>query len=334
MDPENPRHKAALDEQALALEMITTRRLSVLIGQAGTGKTSIVGALVECDALKKGGILLLAPTGKARVRLAGATGIEAMTIAQFLYHLGRYDGARQHPRFEGENPKATKHNSTKTVVIDEASMLTMDTLQAILDGIDQTVVTRIILVGDPNQLPPIGVGRPFVDLVSYLENFPAQPEKPDTRGAVGRLQIEVRTKAGAPSDALRLASWFTNEPVGGDAERVLSEIGWRRDFNDLEIVFWKTVEDLREALLAEFRKHLGLNGPDDVDGFNLALGYRDGNIQFAHPDSVENFQILSPERAHPHGVHELNRWMQSRFRAKELRDVGSSSKHRWATKGS
>ena len=76
-----------------------------------------------------------------------------MTIAQFLYHLGRYDGARQHPRFEGENPKATKHSGAETVVIDEASMLTMDTLQAILDGIDQTVVTRIILVGDPNQLP-------------------------------------------------------------------------------------------------------------------------------------------------------------------------------------
>ena len=55
VDPENPRHKAALDEQALALERITTRRLSVLIGQAGTGKTSIVGALVECDALKKVG---------------------------------------------------------------------------------------------------------------------------------------------------------------------------------------------------------------------------------------------------------------------------------------
>ena len=134
-------------------------------------------------------------------------------------------------------------------------------------------------------------------------------------------QIEVRTKAGAPSDALRLASWFTNEPVGGDAERVLSEIGRRRDFNDLEIVFWKTVEDLREALLAEFQKHLGLNGPDDVDGFNLALGYRGGSIQFADPDGIENFQILSPERAHPHGVHELNRWMQSRFRAKELRGV-------------
>ena len=321
VDLSNPRHKDALDEQAKALENITTRRLSVLIGQAGTGKTSIVGALVECEPLIKGGILLLAPTGKARVRLAGATGIEAMTIAQFLYHLGRYDGTRQKPRFEGDNPKATKHNSTKTVVIDEASMLTMDTLQAVLDGLDMAHVTRIILVGDPNQLPPIGVGRPFVDLVSYLENLKAQTGKPDPRGSVGRLQIEVRTKAGAPSDALRLASWFTNEPVGGDAERVLSEIGQRTDFNDLEIVFWKTPEELRNGLLDQFQKHLGLSGPNDVEGFNAALGFKDGNIQFADPDGIENFQILSPERAHPHGVHELNRWIQGRFRAKELQAV-------------
>ena len=318
VDESNPRHQAALDEQAQALENITTRRLSVLIGQAGTGKTSIVGALVECETLIAGGILLLAPTGKARVRLAGATGIEAMTIAQFLYRLGRYDGTRQRPLFEGDNRKATKHNSSKTVVIDEASMLTMDTLQAILDGLDMAHVNRIILVGDPNQLSPIGVGRPFVDLVSHLENLPAGEGRPDPRGAVGRLRIEVRTQAGAPSDALRLASWFTNEPVGGDAERVLSEIGQKTEFNDLEIVFWKTPDELRAGLLDQFQKHLALSGPNDVDGFNQALGFKDGNVQYADPDGIENFQILSPERAHPHGVHELNRWIQGRFRAKEL----------------
>ena len=166
IDTSNERHRSALKEQAQALENITTRRLSVLMGQAGTGKTSIVGALVECEQLIRMGILLLAPTGKARVRLAGATGIEAMTVAQFLYHLGRYDGMRQQPRFEGDNPKAKKYSSAQTVVIDESSMLTMDYLQAILDGLDLTRVTRIILVGDPNQLPPIGVGRPFVDLVA------------------------------------------------------------------------------------------------------------------------------------------------------------------------
>ena len=321
IDTNNPRHNSALKEQAQALENITTRRLSVLIGQAGTGKTSIVGALVECEPLIRMGILLLAPTGKARVRLAGATGIEAMTVAQFLYHLGLYDGVRQRPRFESENPKAKKYSSAQTVVIDEASMLTMDYLQAILDGLDLTKVTRIILVGDPNQLPPIGVGRPFVDLVAQLENAPQQEGKAALSGAMGRLRVEVRTKAGAPSDALRLAAWYTNQPVSGDSERVLSEVGDRLEFNDLEIAFWKTPDELQNALLYQFQKHLGLNSPNDVDGFNTALGFVDNSVSYADPDGIENFQLLSPERNHPYGVYDLNRWIQRHFRAKELRGV-------------
>lgn len=318
IDTSNERHLFALQEQAQALENITTRRLSVLIGQAGTGKTSIVGALVGCEPLIRMGILLLAPTGKARVRLAGATGIEAMTVAQFLYQHGRYDGVRQCPRFEGDNPKATKYASAQTVVIDEASMLTMEYLQAILDGLDLTSVSRIILVGDPNQLPPIGAGRPFVDLVAQLENAPQQAGKAAPSGAIGRLHVEVRTKAGEPSDALRLAAWYTNQPVNGESERVLSEVGHRLEFNDLEIAFWKTPDDLQNALLDQFQKHLGLNAPDDVDGFNAALGFVDNNVLFANPDGIENFQLLSPERAHPYGVHDLNRWIQAQFRAKEL----------------
>ena len=69
-------------------------------------------------------MLLLAPTGKARVRLQRATGREASTIAQFLYRLDRYDGARQRPLFTGTET----HRKEKTVVIDECSMLTMDDL--------------------------------------------------------------------------------------------------------------------------------------------------------------------------------------------------------------
>ena len=99
IDHRNPRHKAALDEQATALESICSRRLSVLTGGAGTGKTSVVGGLVRCGPLQQEGLLLLAPTGKARARLQGATKAEAMTVAQFLHRLKRYDGARQRPIF-------------------------------------------------------------------------------------------------------------------------------------------------------------------------------------------------------------------------------------------
>jgi len=74
-------------------------------------------------------------------------------------------------------------------------------------------VQRIILVGDPNQLPPIGVGRPFADLVGYLETAlkSSDAKHMALTSALGRLTVEVRATAGGPSDTLRLASWFTRE---------------------------------------------------------------------------------------------------------------------------
>ncbi|QRK05245.1 AAA family ATPase [Archangium violaceum] len=317
-DPKNERHAEALTEQAIALERVTSRRLTALVGRAGTGKTSVLGALMLCQAIAKDGILLLAPTGKARVRLGKATNAEAMTVAQFLYRLKRYDGKRQRPLFTGEE----KYRKEKTVVIDESSMLTMDDLLAVLDALDLAHVQRIILVGDPNQLPPIGVGRPFADLVSFLETAPAAGEEELVlSGALARLTLEVRTAmaGNTASDTLRLASWFTRERQAIDADRVLSDLELGSQFNDLEIVFWKNAEDLHAKILEAFRRHLGLSNSNDVAGFDTSLGLDErGWVPFDAPEGSERWQILSPVRMHPHGVHDLNRWVQRHFRAREL----------------
>lgn len=316
-DETNPRHREALAEQSVALEKITTRKLGVLVGRAGTGKTSVMGALLKHAPLLKGGILLLAPTGKARVRLGQATSAEAKTVAQFLNDLGRYDPIRQRPLFVGE-----RYRKEKTVVIDECSMLTLDDLAAVLEALDLVHVDRLILVGDPNQLPPIGVGRPFADLAGYLEAGSESGDLEAQQRAAGftRLTVEVRSVATGVSDTLRLASWFTREaqPVGAD--RIFTELETGIDFNDLSVVMWNGEEELREQLMAQFIQHLGLNFAGDVNGFNLALGMVDGRlVDFANPEPIEDFQLLSPVRMHPHGVHELNRWIQSTFRASEIR---------------
>lgn len=317
-DSGNERHIQAIREQAAALDRLASRRLTVLVGRAGTGKTSVMGALMRCDPLAKNGILLLAPTGKARVRLGKATSAEAMTIAQFLHRNGRYDGARQRPLFSGKD----KYRKEKTVVIDECSMLTMDDLVAVLDALDLAHVQRVILVGDPNQLPPIGVGRPFADLVSYLDVTEAKSEDGQPLGdALARLTVEVRaaTKANESSDALRLASWFTREPQPVDADRVMSDLEIGSDFNDLELAFWNTPDELRSKLLGSFQRHLGLHGVNDIAGFNSALGLNDrGWVPFDDPNGSEFWQIISPVRMHPHGVYDLNRWVQRQFRAREL----------------
>ena len=317
-DSSNKRHVQAIAEQSDALGRLTSRRLSVLVGQAGTGKTSVMGALMLCEPLTENGILLLAPTGKARVRLAKATNAEAMTVAQFLYRLGRYDGSRQRPLFSGNE----KHRKEKTVVIDECSMLTMDDLVAVLDALDLAHVQRVILVGDPNQLPPIGVGRPFADLVSFLETTSAQArDGTPLANALARLTVEVRasSQTTGASDALRLASWFTRDPQPVDADRVLSDLELGSSFTDLDLAFWNTPDELRAALLKAFQRHLGLSDARDVSGFNASLGIDDrGWIPFDAPEGSEAWQILSPVRMHTYGVHDLNRWIQRNFRAAEL----------------
>ncbi len=317
-EPGSDRHNRAIEEQAVALDRLLSRRLSVLVGRAGTGKTSVMGALTLCHPLAKDGILLLAPTGKARVQLGRATMAEAMTIAQFLNHLGRYDGARQRPRFTG----TSRYRKEKTVVIDECSMLTMDDLAAVFEALDLAHVQRVILVGDPNQLPPIGVGRPFADLVSHLERTSEEADDgTPLLDALARLTVEVRTvtETDDASDTLRLASWFTREPQPIDSDRVLSDLELGSSFNDLELTFWKTPDELRSRLLEAFQCHLGLRDIDDIDGFNSALGLDDrGWVPFDAPEGSAKWQILSPVRRHPHGVHDLNRWIQKHFRAIEL----------------
>ncbi|MBN2330840.1 MAG: AAA family ATPase [Candidatus Aenigmarchaeota archaeon] len=329
-EKDNSRHVRALGEQAEALERLTSRRLTALVGRAGTGKTSILGALMLCHELSKDGILLLAPTGKARVRLARATNAKAMTIAQFLYGLGRYDGERQRPLFTGRQ----KYRKEKTVVIDECSMLTMDDMFAVLEALDLAHVERLILVGDPNQLPPIGVGRPFADLAAFLEAVRSSAARSarnnNLADALSRLTVEVRTSATdqGDSDTLRLASWFTREAQPADADRVLSDLELGARLNDLEVMFWKTPEELHTRLMQAFKQHLGLQDARDISGFDEALGLdKRGWVPFDSPDGAERFQILSPVRMHSYGVHDLNRWVQQLFRARELK----AARNRWTT---
>lgn len=312
-DDSNPRHVAALDEKAKALELITTRRLSVLVGRAGTGKTTVLGAFLRSRKLAQEGVLFLAPTGKARVRITkAASGAEAMTVAQFLWRNGRYDGVRQRPLFDGKE----QHRKERTVVIDECSMLTMDDLLAVLFALDLGHVERLILVGDPNQLPPIGVGRPFADLVARLD---AAAEDDVTRGALARLTVEMRTGTEERSDTLRLASWYTREQQPVDADRVLSDLDLGTTFNDLDIRFWRTPDELREVLDDLFVAALGLSSPTDVKGFNASMGLTpEGYVPWEDHSGAERWQLLSPVRSHPHGVRDLNRWVQRRFRAGQL----------------
>ena len=141
----------ARTEKTAALTEIAASRFAVLSGPAGAGKTSVLGLLCDQEEIGLEGILLLAPTGKARVRMqelaggAGNSSEDHRSVPQQVRPLRRGDRGRYHM---SDRPKAT---GFATVIIDEASMLTEDMLGALLDALQG--VQRLILVGDPAQLP-------------------------------------------------------------------------------------------------------------------------------------------------------------------------------------
>jgi AAA domain len=137
--------RRAREEKALALEVMAKCRLSVLMGAAGTGKTTVLRHLLEERRLVGSGVALLAPTGKARVRLGQQTGFpeRTRTLAQFLKQYQRYDG--NIGRYFAD-PAAPQADGVTTCIVDEASMLTEDQLAALVDALP--VSTRLIFVGD------------------------------------------------------------------------------------------------------------------------------------------------------------------------------------------
>jgi ATP-dependent exoDNAse (exonuclease V) alpha subunit len=165
------------------------------------------------------------------------------------------------------------------------------------------------------------VGRPFADLVGYLDNATADHGLA-AAPALARLDVEVRTSQKdreAYSDALRLASWFTREAQPADADKVLSDLEAGAAFNDLDIRYWQTPDELHTVLSASLAQYLPLSGPKDVASFDASLGLDErGWVDFKDPSGAENWQILSPVRMHVHGVHELNRWIQKTFRGREI----------------
>lgn len=309
----------ARDEKVAALRELAEARFSVLAGPAGAGKTTVLGVLCASPQIQADAILMLAPTGKARVRmqqLAGGEGGRAFTIAQFLHQYGRYDG-RTGRYVLSERPKATGFG---TVIVDESSMLTEDMLGALFDALPGA--KRFILVGDPAQLPPIGAGRPFVDIIARLR--PADYEARFPRVAAGYAELTIeRRQIGSERPDLRLARWFSTTPPSAGEDDVFS--AGAEEHPTIRFVRWEKSEDFQQDLVDVVIQELGLDGPKDLRGFNRKLAATvSGEYDYFNATrngksgavaAVEAWQILSPLRGMPFGVGDINRQIHERFRA-------------------
>jgi exodeoxyribonuclease V alpha subunit len=155
-DPRDAWQDAGLNhltrKQWQAVRWALERPVSILTGLPGTGKTTTVRAIVEAAARAGERVLLAAPTGKAAKRLQEATGQEAMTVHRLLEY---------HPDL-GYQRHAARPLAGDLVVVDESSMLDIELTAALLDAIELGR-TRLLLVGDHQQLPSVGPGRVLRD---------------------------------------------------------------------------------------------------------------------------------------------------------------------------
>jgi exodeoxyribonuclease V alpha subunit len=141
------------DEQWSAVRGAFGSRISVLTGGPGVGKTACTRAIVEEAEAADLRIGLCAPTGRAARRLEEATGHSAQTIHRMLEWMpGR------EPAFKPGHPFPAD-----LVIVDESSMLNLRLIEVLLGGLAES--THVVFVGDADQLPPIGAGKPFEDLI-------------------------------------------------------------------------------------------------------------------------------------------------------------------------
>ena len=338
-DPEErERENAARAEKTAALEELVASRFSVLIGRAGTGKTTLLSVLCAQAEISRDGVLLLAPTGKARVRMediARQAGIQcrAFTLAQHLSGTGRYDGNTQRYLMNGERGERV----AKTVIVDECSMLTEEMMAALIESL--IGVDRLIFVGDNRQLPPIGAGRPFVDIVDHLkpDDFPA--DKPHIAPSFVELMIPRRQEGAGERDDLLLASWFGSGETGAGDDQVFDILSGKRESQTVEFVSWETPDEL-ETMLPRILSEVLQFDPqlEEWQAFGISLGGREWqeSIYFNHKFgnrkgsgiAAEDWQILSPVRQKPWGVDTLNRFIHTHYKGRQIEQAQRSNGYR------
>ncbi|MGL5259638.1 MAG: SF1B family DNA helicase RecD2 [Lachnospiraceae bacterium] len=150
-----------LDElQIKAVQEAITNGVFILSGGPGTGKTTTINTMIRFFEKEGLDILLAAPTGRAAKRMTETTGFEAKTIHRLLELNGNVSEDGRKAVFEKNEESPLEAD---VIIIDEMSMVDIHLFQALLKAVQ--IGTRLILVGDMNQLPSVGPGQVLADII-------------------------------------------------------------------------------------------------------------------------------------------------------------------------
>ncbi|HWF36059.1 MAG TPA: AAA family ATPase [Solirubrobacteraceae bacterium] len=151
---EAPAGPTLSEEQWSGVRAAFTERLSLITGGPGTGKTASIRTIGSLAVARGARVLLVAPTGRAAVRMTEATGMRASTVHSALGWI------------PGEGPTHDEDDPLRCdlLIVDETSMANLELLLTLLRAVGRE--TNVVLVGDADQLAPVGAGKPFAELVA------------------------------------------------------------------------------------------------------------------------------------------------------------------------
>ena len=224
--PARPEALDVSDEQWAVVDLVRTRPLVLLTGLPGAGKTHTQRVLVDAAHRAGARVLLCAPTGKAARRMRDLTGHDAMTIHRALGY------SPQEDRFMRDEDDPLS-NDVELVIVDEASMLSLELADALFRAAGDC---HVLLVGDTDQLPPIGPGRVLADLVDS--------------GAVPRVHLTAIYRQAARSLIVRSARRINRGELPYlSLDEARTELGDEELDEDFFFVSRSGPETLREAVL-------------------------------------------------------------------------------------
>lgn len=297
---------------------VLTKPLYVVTGIPGSGKTKALEKIINKLESTKENVTLLAPTGKAALRLGNG----AKTVDRWI-HECKWGDILEDPK--KDTTKKERPVGIMNLIIDEASMLDLKKLDVLIRMITdlqgKIVVKRIVFVGDPNQLPPIGYGRPFHDIIKWI--------KGESSGS-NYMQLQVNCRHDS-SEILEIASIFEYGKDDYDPGRLSRIASGDYSKSGFEAVLWQDSTDLEEKIASKLNDIYG-KSPQRLPGkayeLNQLFGLdKNGYVLKRDPStmSLDNFQILCPYRSRGFGTTaHLNYFIQSEYR--DIQYYGSSKR--------
>jgi exodeoxyribonuclease V alpha subunit len=234
------------------------KKLFFISGRAGTGKTTLIlsylKGLIGNGIITQNDIMLLAPTGKAADRLKTVTGFQARTIASVLYENGWYVSLKN--GFLMKRRSSGKKVRKRVIIIDESSMIDMPSFRAVLSSVDLSYLMQLIFVGDRNQLPPVGAGKVFSQLIHELP------------GNLFELKVVNRFDDQSPQSSLARAVLEGTSKTGMDFSSFAKKYSSARELWSLVLGQISQYEKKREEWIILTPNNIG---PFGVNALNLMI---------------------------------------------------------------